>query len=76
MASIREEVAASGDPRVGSCKLCAWLATQTSDVQDEWIDVMSDQSFTHEAIFRTLRNHGYTGGNQIVQKHRREHGTR
>lgn len=73
--SIKDEVAAERDPRLGQCIVCRWVEDQ--DEADEWREVMLDKSFSHRQVWRTMVNHGYAGADQSVQRCRvrRHNGT-
>jgi hypothetical protein len=70
--SLRDEVAADQDPRMGKCKLCAWLESLAPAIQKEWDDVLSDGSFSHSSIERTMQRHKVPVGRTAMEKHRKK----
>lgn len=73
MSNLAEELAA--DQPVSRCRICAWIADQPAEIQQEWHTALAKPAkvTSHASILRALLKRKVETSEGGVKRHRRYH---
>lgn len=64
--AILEELRADQDPRLGRCKVGAWIAERPDNERREWLEALRDRTITAMSIYRAMTKRGAVLGKTTV----------
>lgn len=68
---LLDDIRATAAQPTKNCVFGDYIATLDSKDQTDIQIALDDSTITAKAIFVVCRNHGYTGGDSVVRRHRR-----